>query len=41
MDTHMVCGDEGLEDDNPAGVGGPLKQSVSHLRDVHIGRIGG
>lgn len=41
IDTHVVCGDEGLEDDHPAGVGGSLKQCVSHLRDVHVGGIGG
>lgn len=37
----MVSGDERLEDDHPAGIGGALKQCVSHLRDVHIGGIGG
>lgn len=37
----MMSGDEGLEDDHPAGIGGSLKQCVSHLRDVHIGGIGG
>lgn len=41
MDTHMMSGDEGLEDDHPAGIGGSLKQCVSHLRDVHVGGIGG
>lgn len=41
MDTHVMSGDEGLEDDHPAGVGCPLKQRVSHLRDVHVGGIGG
>lgn len=41
MDTQMVSGDERLEDDHPAGIGGALKQCVSHLRDVHIGGIGG
>lgn len=36
VDHQMVCGGEGLEDNHPAGVGGPLKQCVSQLRDVHI-----
>lgn len=41
VDTHVMTGDEGLEDDHPAGIGGSLKQCVSHLRDVHIGGVGG
>lgn len=41
MDTHVMSGGEGLEDDHPAGIGGSLKQCVSHLRDVHVGGIGG
>lgn len=41
MDTHVMGGDEGLEDDHPACIGGPLKQRVSHLRDVHVGGVGG
>lgn len=41
MDTHVMAGDQGLKDDHPAGVGGPLEQCVSHLRDVHVGGIGG
>lgn len=41
VDTHVMSCDEGLEDDHPAGIGGSLKQSVSHLRDVHVGGIGG
>lgn len=41
MDTHVMSGDEGLEHDHPAGVGGSLKQRVSHLRDVHVGGVGG
>lgn len=36
VDHQVVCGGQGLEDDHPAGVGGPLKQCVSQLRDVHI-----
>ncbi len=36
IDHQMVCGVEGLEDNHPAGVGGPLKQCISQLRDVHI-----
>lgn len=36
VDHQMVRGGEGLEDNHPAGVGGPLKQCVSQLRDVHI-----
>lgn len=41
VDTHMMCGGEGLEDDDPAGIGGPFKQRVGHLRDVHVGGVGG
>lgn len=41
MDTHVVSGDKSLEHDHPACIGGPLKQSVSHLRDVHVGGVGG
>lgn len=41
VDTHVMTGDKGLEDDHPAGIGGPFKQRVSHLRDVHVGGIGG
>ena len=33
--------DQGLEHHHPAGIGGPLKQSVRHLWDVHIGLLGG
>lgn len=36
VDHEMVCGCQGLEDNHPAGVGGPFKQCVSQLRDVHI-----
>lgn len=41
MDTHVMRGGEGFEDDHPAGIGGPLEQRVSHLRDVHVGGVGG
>ena len=41
LDTHVMAGDEGLEHDHPAGIGGSLKQRVSHLRDVHVGGVGG
>ena len=41
VDTHVMSGDEGLEDDHPASIGGSFKQRVSHLRDVHVGGIGG
>lgn len=41
MDTHVMSGDKRLENDHPAGIGGSLKQCVSHLRDVHIGGVGG
>lgn len=41
MDTHVMSGDESLENDHPACIGGPLKQRVSHLRDVHVGGVGG
>lgn len=36
VDHQMVRGGERLEDNHPAGVGGPLKQCVSQLWDVHI-----
>lgn len=36
VDHQMVRGGEWLEDNHPAGVGGPLKQCVSQLWDVHI-----
>lgn len=41
MDAYVMSGDEGLEDDHPAGIGGSLKQCVSHLRDVYIGGVRG
>lgn len=41
MDTHVMSGDESLENDHPACIGGPLKQRVGHLRDVHVGGVGG
>lgn len=41
MDAQVMSGDEGLEDDHPAGIGGSLEQRVSHLRDVYVGGIGG
>lgn len=41
MDTHVMSGDESLENNHPACIGGPLKQRVSHLRDVHVGGVGG
>lgn len=41
VDTHVMSGDEGLEDHHPAGIGGSLEQCVSHLRDVHVGGIRG
>lgn len=37
----MMGGDEGLEDDHPAGIGGALEQRVGHLGDVHVGGVGG
>lgn len=40
MDTHVMSGDKSLENDHPACIGGPLKQRVSHLRDVHVGGVG-
>ncbi len=36
VDHQMVCCGEGFKDNHPAGVGGPLKQCISQLRDVHI-----
>lgn len=41
VDTYVMSGDKSLEDNHPAGVGGSLKQRVSHLRDVYIGGVGG
>lgn len=41
VDAQMMSGDEGLEDDHPAGIGGSLEQRVGHLRDVYVGGIGG
>lgn len=41
VDAHMMGGDEGLEDDHPAGVGGALEQRVGHLGDVDVGGVGG
>lgn len=40
IDHEVVCCNEGFEDDHPAGVGGPLKQGVSQLRNVHIHLVG-
>lgn len=40
VDHNVVCGDEGFEQDHPAGVGGALKQRVGQLRDVNIHLIG-
>lgn len=40
VDHEVMCRDEGLEDDHPAGVGGPLKQRVSQLRNVHVHLVG-
>lgn len=40
VDHEVVCRDEGFEDDHPAGVGGPLKQRVSQLRNVHVHLVG-
>lgn len=36
IDHEMMRSDEGFEDDYPAGVGGPLEQRVSQLRNVHV-----
>lgn len=36
----VMCCDQGLEDHDPAGVGGPLKQRVCQLRDVDVHLIG-
>lgn len=36
VDHQVVGGGEGLEHHHPAGVGGPLKQGVGQLRDVHV-----
>lgn len=36
IDHQVVCGDEWFKHNHPAGVGSPLKQRVSKLRDVHV-----
>lgn len=36
----MVCSDEGFKHNHPAGVGGPLKQRVSQLGNVHVHLVG-
>lgn len=36
VDHQVVGGGQGLEHHHPAGVGGPLKQRVGQLRDVHV-----
>lgn len=36
IDHQVVCGGEGFKHNHPAGVGSPLKQGVSQLRDVHV-----
>lgn len=41
VDAHVMGGDEGLEDDHPASIGGALEQRVGHLGDVHVGGVGG
>lgn len=40
IDHEVMCRDEGFEDDHPAGVGGPLEQRVSQLRNVHVHLVG-
>lgn len=40
VDHEVVCGDKGLEHDHPAGVGGPLKQGVRQLGNVHVHLVG-
>jgi len=40
VDHEVLCGDEGLEDHHPASVGGPLKQRVRQLRNVHVHLVG-
>lgn len=40
IDHEVMCCDERLEDNHPAGVGGPLEQRVGQLRDVHVHLIG-
>lgn len=40
VDHQVVCGGEGFKHNHPAGVGSPLKQGVSQLRDVHVHLVG-
>lgn len=40
INHEVVCGDKRLENHHPAGVGGPLKQRVSQLGNVHVHLIG-
>lgn len=40
VDHEVVCSDEGLKHNHPAGVGGPLKQRVSQLGNVHVHLVG-
>lgn len=40
IDHEVVCGDKWLEHDHPTGVGGPLKQRVSQLGNVHVHLVG-
>ncbi len=40
VDHEVVCGDQRLKHDHPACVGGPLKQRVGQLRDVHVHLVG-
>lgn len=41
MDHQVMCGCQGLEDHNPAGVAGPLEERVGHLWDVNGGLLCG
>lgn len=40
IDHEVVCGDEGLKHNHPAGIGRPLKQRVSQLGNVHVHLVG-
>lgn len=40
VDHEVVCSDEGFKHNHPAGVGGPLKQRVSQLGNVHVHLVG-
>lgn len=40
VDHEVVRGDEWLKHDHPAGVGGPLKEWVGQLGNIHVHLVG-